>query len=221
MRINHLNNGCFPRAMGLRDFIKREGIVAGGLTALVALETPVHETIHCGTAKVLPSVACEGITLSAQNHWYAKPLEWATFGWFKAGQTPAGVDGYAALQSIDSTMGHLTTAATAAAPNYLYAAAAVGLITAGVKNHKTNPIRGMMQAVAGLLLVPGTHYYMSTTLGATGRGNDYGMITSHLVQAVHMPAPIAEVVGRYGASLSALAIFMAAYFTAGILTRDD
>jgi len=186
-----------------------------GLAALVALQTPIHESVHCATAE-LTGGNCTGVVLSAQNNWYMKPLEYITFGFYKVGDLAVGIDGVTSIAHADTLFGKLGSIATAALPEFMYTAVGMGLVKLGLENYKKKPLFGMVQTLAGGLCMSSTLNYMRVSLYGARPGHDYYDVTQKVLDILHLPESLASAMTPLvGIPL----LFVAAYGTAAIVTN--
>jgi hypothetical protein len=183
-----------------------------GLGALVGLQTPIHETVHCGTAAITGG-SCEQVELSAR-HWYMKPLEIITNGFYRVTELPSGIDGQAWTRHSESLFGRMSSILTAAGPEFAYTTLGIGLISLGVEKCKGNWKWGVAQVAAGGIFMRNTLNYMAISIAGARPGHDYYNVTEDILDFFHLPTSAATALTPY---VAIPAMFAAAYFAAGAL----
>ncbi|MBI5066385.1 hypothetical protein HZA97_09200 [Candidatus Woesearchaeota archaeon] len=184
-----------------------------GLASIVALETPIHETMHAVAAK-LTFGNCYGIVLSP-GHWYSKPLELLSFGFYKAQETQGGADGYTMTAHANTFLGNLGSLITAATPEFVYTTIGMAFVKKGVEEWKERPLSGMFKTLLGGMCMSSTLNYMKISFFGAQPGHDYYNVTQNALQMVHLPEGLAAILTPV---VGVPALFAAAYFTAGFLT---
>ncbi len=184
-----------------------------GLASIVALETPIHETMHAVTAK-LTFGNCYGVVLSS-DHWYSKPLEWLSLGFYKAQATNPGIDGYAMVAHSNDFLGNLGGLITSATPEFVYTTIGMAFVKKGVEDWKERHLSGMFKTLLGGMCMSSTLNYMKISFFGAKPGHDYYNATQNVLQMVHLPGELAAVLTPI---VGIPALFAAAYFTAGFLT---
>ncbi len=195
-----------------RTFLKGSLLKYSGLAALVALETPLHEGMHCAVGAVTGS--CKGLEFSPR-HWYLKPLDYLLGGFLDVKELPAGTDGRTLVQHSDTLWGNLGSIASSAAPEYVYTTIGMVLVRNGVEKWRERPLEGLAQTVAGGMCMSSTLEYMRLSMFGAQPGHDYYNITQKVLEILHLPAGMA---GALTPLIGIPLLLGAAYFTAGLLT---
>ncbi len=193
----------------------------GGLAALVGLGTPIHETIH-GVTAVATGGVWEGVELNSA-HWYSRPLEWLTLGFYDAKELGRGAGGVAytnhneLIQEGHVVLAKIGSILTSATPEFFYTTIGMGLVTSGVSEYKTKPATGFAKTIAGGLCMSNTLNYARICIQYGAQpGHDYYNVT----QGILSLTPLPETWASWTTPLIGIPLlFFAAYQTAGFVSE--
>jgi hypothetical protein len=197
--------------MGLRDSL--EGLIRKYLpvTAVTTLDTPIHEGLHAGLAKLLPNVSSRGIVLDSGD-WYTSPLQYATFGFVRAQDLPDTVGGYAITAVEDNMIGHLSGAVVSAGPEVATMTLGLYWIKRSLDSFKSagEKVYSTVHALAGMSLCSHSFHYLRASVSDPHEGMDHVNFTGHLLEAFHLPGGLAGLLTFAGATgMVAAAVYLA------------
>jgi hypothetical protein len=183
---------------GLENILKKVAVPAG----ITAIHTPIHEGIHAGMATLLPDISSQGVALN-NTQWYAKPFEWITFGYMKAAELEPTIGGQALIQHADTTVGHLSSALTAALPEVTTMTLAMYWIKQSIENitEKGEKLGALAKVYCGFALASASHAYMTVSNVQPREGYDYYNFTKSIISATGLPSEATGYVTFIGTGL--------------------
>jgi hypothetical protein len=198
----------------LENIVKRYALPIG----ITALQTPLHEGIHAGLAKILPHSTATGIVLSNKNFWYTKPLKYLTGGFYDTADLP-GADGITKMTYAPDFLGYMSHTIASAAPEIATMTLGFYWIKKGINNISTKgkKIHSFVLAGCGSSLISDSFYYLKSSLISPGASSDYLNFTKGVLQMAHAP----ECIAPYLTFMGAAGMLAASLYLAKIIPSKD
>ena len=171
------------------------------IIGITALETPLHEGMHAGLAKLLPHVGCTGIELAPR--WYNPILSALSLGFYKTGELPAGIAGQAMITTQQDLIGHLSSAVVSAGPEIAAMTLGFFWIKRAMANIRESGERtyALVNGLCGMAFASSTYYYLKSSVTSPVDGSDYKGFTQSLLQTAHLPGMLAPALTAAGAAI--------------------
>lgn len=216
---NNTNQKETPKMTASTRVLNKLGRVAAKYVpyaVVTEFETPIHEGIHAGLAKLLPGVQSAGVEINS-SYWYSKPLDWLSLGFYHSADLPATTGGRALLTGSTGTwVSDLSHAIVAAGPEVLTLTASFALIGNAMKNitKKGKQVYATVQALTANAFIEGAQHYYEVSAKNPFVGSDHANFTKYILDALQLPGDqlVPYATFLFGATFISAGLFMAKPF---------